>query len=236
MLFFPITIVDDFFPDPDAVLELAEKVDYDQPKKTNYPGVSSSKRLYEIDERLAQYTIKKMLSTYWDPDSHEFHWNVDSDFQKITPHKNPYLNKGLIHTDNIVGHLATAIVYLNKNDSYNAGTSFYYKKDGLESSLISSESINQSYIQQTNEFHETGVETERLTKEIENHRKHFEETMRVQAKYNRMVLFPSEMWHSQTTYGDETRYTVRCFVTDVLATVKPNKGMKARPPMLRYIN
>ena len=26
MLFFPITIVDDFFPDPDAVLELAEKV------------------------------------------------------------------------------------------------------------------------------------------------------------------------------------------------------------------
>ena len=236
MLFFPITIVDDFFPDPDSVLELAKKVDYDQPKRTNYPGVSTSLRLYQIDERLAQYTVEKLLSTYWDPDSHDFHWNVDSDFQQITPHQNPYLNQGLIHADNVVGHMCTAIIYLNKNDSYNAGTSFYYKKKGLESSLIFAEKVNQTYMDEVKDFHKTGIGTEELTKQIEEHRKNFEETMRVQAKYNRMVLFPSEMWHSQTTYGDETRYTVRCFVTDVLAMVKPNKGMKARPPMLRYMN
>ena len=114
------------------------------------------------------------------------------------------------------------------------GTSFYYKKKCVESTLIFAEKVNQTYMDEVKDFHKTGIGTEELTKQIEDHRKNFEETMR----YKNIIEWYCflQMWHSQTTYGDETRYTVRCFVTDVLATVKPNKGMKARLPMLRYIN
>ena len=49
----------------------------------------------------------------------------------------------------------------------------------------------------------------------EEQKQHFREVIRVQNVYNRLVLYPANMWHCQTSngkHGDPTRYTLRVFI------------------------
>ena len=46
---YPITIIDNFFDDPDAIVELANSLDYYAPETGNWPGVRT-KRLHECGE------------------------------------------------------------------------------------------------------------------------------------------------------------------------------------------
>ena len=61
MKFFPITIVDNFFERPDEVLDMAMNVEYNEPQRTNYPGVTS-KKISELNPSLFQWTMEKVVS------------------------------------------------------------------------------------------------------------------------------------------------------------------------------
>ena len=49
-------------------------------------------------------------------------------FQKIEPHEDNLLNKGIIHHDFIENEVFSGVIYLNDN-SVDSGTSFYELKD-----------------------------------------------------------------------------------------------------------
>ena len=102
------------------------------------------------------------------------------------------------------------------------------------------------YLEATKEYHRTGVSNPRLEELIIENRSKFNETIRIQQKANRMVLFPAEIWHAQTTYGTEDRYSVRTFVNNanikqILPSdkstastfVKSNNTVQGRWPMQR---
>ena len=215
-LYFPLTIIDGIFGNPEEVLELAKSLEYQEPSGTNYPGVASKKTIAEIDVNLAKYCCQQIFSPFWDPRDHDIEWHVVQDFQKITPHsdRGHLLNNGLIHADNNVGQLATAIIYLNDAPEGDVGTSFYEKKKDFKSTFITGSTVPPEYLKATQEYHRTGVSTPRLEELVREHRSKFNETMRIQQKANRMVLFPAEIWHAQTTYGGEDRYSVRTFVNN----------------------
>ena len=209
-LYFPLTIIDGIFGIPEEVLKLAKSLEYQEPSGTNYPGVASKKTIAEIDVDLAKYCCQQVFSPFWDPRDHEIEWHVVQDFQKITPHsdRGHLLNNGLIHADNNVGQLATAIIYLNDAPEGNVGTSFYEKKKDFKSTYMTGSTVPPEYLEATKEYHRTGVSNPRLEELIIEHRSKFNETIRVQQKANRMVLFPAEIWHAQTTYGTEDRLSL----------------------------
>jgi len=247
-IYFPITVIDGIFHNPEEVLELAKSVEYHEPMGTNYPGVTSKKTLVEIDIDLAKYCCQEIFSPFWDPRDHAISWHTVQDFQKITPHsdRGHLLNNGLIHADNNVGQIATAIIYLNDAPEGDVGTSFYEKKKDFKSTFITGSTVPPEYLKATQDYHRTGVSTPRLEELVREHRSKFNETMRIQQKANRMVLFPAEIWHAQTTYGTEERYTCRTFINDAhveqtipsekstaSTVVKSSKTIQARWPMQR---
>jgi len=230
MIYFPLTVLDDVFVHPQQVLDLAKSVEYEKPLGKNYPGVASNKQLQEIDTDLAMYVLQTIMSPFWDPRDHVINFNSLQDFQKIIPHsdKDSLFNKGLIHTDNNRGQLATAIIYLN--DCENGGTSFWRRK---RNHYITGSTVPPDYLQITQEYHRTGIVTDELEQKLIEHRNKFDETMRVEAKAGRMVIFPADIWHSQTTYGTETRYTLRTFLLDAKVTIGNITEKPARWPMQR---
>jgi len=247
-LYFPLTIIDGIFANPEEVLKLAKSLEYQEPAGTNYPGVASKKTIAEIDIDLAKYVCQQVFSPFWDPRDHEIEWHVVQDFQKITPHsdRGHLLNNGLIHADNNVGQLGTAIIYLNDAPEGNVGTSFYEKKKDFKSTYMTGSTVPPEYLEATKEYHRTGVSNPRLEELIIEHRAKFNETIRIQQKANRMVLFPAEIWHAQTTYGTGDRYSVRTFVnsanikqilpsdkSNASTLIKSKNTVQARWPMQR---
>tara|TARA_B000000557_G_scaffold244500_1_gene226170 strand:+ start:432 stop:1103 length:672 start_codon:yes stop_codon:yes gene_type:complete len=206
MKFFPLTILDDFFENPDEVLKLAEEVDYQNTGQNSFPGQVSNLTLDKINFDIFFYTMKRILSLYWEGECEE-NFQVTMQFHKILPHDDSLLNKGIIHHDFIQNEVFSGVIYLNEN-AIDSGTSFFELKEKYQNYNTSNEFFK--HLETTKKYH-GGIEESDLKSILRKHRNKFQETMRVQSKKNRMVLYPSGYWHSQTTYGQNTRYTIRYF-------------------------
>ena len=206
MKYFPITILDDFYENPDEILKLAKEVDYQKEGENTYPGCVSNLTVDKINYDLFFYTMKKIISIYWEGECNE-NFEVTMQFQKIEPHEDNLLNKGIIHHDFIENEVFSGVIYLNDN-SVDSGTSFYELKDNHKNYNKTDEFHR--HLQVTKQYH-SGRVHHNIKSILRKHRNKFQELMKVQSKKNRMVLYSSGDWHSQTTYGQDTRYTIRYF-------------------------
>ena len=125
---FPITIVDNFFEDPDAIVKEAKTLKYFNPQTGNWPG-TRTKNLHLELPKLHMYFTQKLNSIFFEenPD----YWNTTCHFQAIDPlHEDQYhkKNRGWIHTDDNTWF--GGIVYLNKDPEPDTGTSIYSAKYG----------------------------------------------------------------------------------------------------------
>ena len=70
---FPITIVDNFFDDPDAIVEVANNLKYFNPQGGHWPG-TRTKNLHIDAPRLHMYFTQKLNSIFFgdNPD----YWNL----------------------------------------------------------------------------------------------------------------------------------------------------------------
>jgi len=221
--YFPLTVIDNFFPDLEYVLELSRKIEYLDLGPTPFPG-KISKDLQCVDKYLYEWVVKKILNTFWDTLSSRVTVQAQVDFQKIEP--STKFNDGLIHHE--IDPKCAAIVYLNESPVYNSGTSFYQLKK--EYRYYNEECPEyDEYVKETTSFH-GGKQSPNYEKVVEDHKEKYEEVIRIQPKQNRMILYSPEMWHSQTNYGDETRYTMRCFIHSVCVK---HENREIMCPMLR---
>ena len=204
MRLFPTLVVDDFLEDPDYVLCLATNAEYNDPGHTNYPGVASKKKIHELDQELFDTILQKIFGYYWDLNN-PVKFRVDMEFQKIE--KN---GQGIIHLDTTYGALGAGVIYLNQNPEKDTGTSFYELLDlGYR--------IEEEFLDPVARYH-AGEHVDGIDRICEKHYNMFEETMRVQNQYNRLVTYDSNVWHTATSYGDQTRYTLRFFINELEST------------------
>ena len=209
MRFFPTTVIDDFFDYPDYVADLARNVKYSEPQLQWYPGRASVKKIHEIDKELYSYILDKIISVFWDTKYHTVHLDARMDFQKIEPYSdtNSILNTGSIHADTDALSLA-GIVYLNRNPEKDMGTSIYNLKKEHQFYCAPREYT------EALQRHNSGMFIPDMERLYKDHCDKYEETMKVQNKYNRLVLYSPELWHSATSYGTRgTRYTLRFFIS-----------------------
>tara|TARA_B100000965_G_C19597336_1_gene760845 strand:- start:294 stop:998 length:705 start_codon:yes stop_codon:yes gene_type:complete len=214
MHLFPVTVIDDFFPNVQEVLDLAKSQEYERFGEANYPGVTSKDYINNFNPVLTNFTINKIVNLFWDTTLHKWKGEYNLDFQLITPMApvESILNEGLVHRDDEAGWKLTGVCYLNSTSCLNTGTTFYEKKNW------SSWNADVTYLKQARHFFKTGEIGEGFEKRVKENRELFTETIKVQSKPNRMLLFPSGMFHSQTNYGIDPRYTLRVFIRSL--TVK----------------
>ena len=125
---YPVTIVDNFFEDPDAVVEMANNLKYYNPNTGNWPG-TRTKQLHVEDDRFFNMFGTKIHNLFYE--SPPEYWNLQCHFQLINPFcddKYSKKNRGWVHQDHDTWF--GGIVYLTKNPESDTGTSIYKSKNG----------------------------------------------------------------------------------------------------------
>jgi hypothetical protein len=205
----PLTIVDDFFDDPNAIRNFALSQEFSPDPTGQWPGVRTQS-LHLIDNDIFDIFTKKYFSLFFPVE--KIGWSVDARFQKIGKH----YGEGWAHND--VGPIITGIVYLNPTPAPNSGTVLLDKR-----SLRSNSRLNDK---QTDKiaFYKNQASKEEVELFRQRNNNEFTDSVIVNAKYNRLVTFDSHLIHkAQDFYGDnnDERLTLVFFVQDVTTANTP---------------
>lgn len=186
----PTVISDNFFPNPDKIVDFALSQEYFPDDSGRSPG-KRTHQLYKLDSDLFEYTINKILEVV--SLEHSDCWEFDCGFQLIEPYtKDKYdpKNKGWVHNDKPT--LFGGIVYLNKNPEEDTGTSIYDLKNG--------------YPVERGKF-EVKKYKNVATKEFEDTQhainSQYVETISIKNVYNRLVMFSGNTYHAAQTFGNQ---------------------------------
>ena len=211
---YPITIVDNFFEDPDAIVETANSMRFYPPETGNWPG-SRTKQLYIENERLFNYVGEKIHNLFHDT-SPEY-WKLQAHFQRISPfHQEKWnrKNRGWIHQD-IDTHFG-GIIYLTKDPEPDTGTSVYKLKNGYgtqtKEEIAVKEQLYLDTLSLTDEEYDTVYDTVH---------DQYVETVKVENVYNRLVLFNGKTHHGVKTFGTKDRLTLNFFGMEMTGKLPP---------------
>ena len=200
---YPITIVDNFFEDPDGIVEIANELKYYTPNTGNWPG-QRTKNLHVEESRFFKYFGTKLHLLFYETVPE--YWNLQCHFQMIHPFcddKNSKKNRGWIHRD--IDTWFGGIVYLKKDPEPNTGTSVYKVKKGYSHQYAKE-------IEQKEALYRSEVVSDSdYTKAYDSMRDQFEETVTVTNVYNRFVMFNGNTHHGVQTFGTTPRLTLNFF-------------------------
>lgn len=127
----PVTVVDNFFDDPDSVREFALAQNYTL-SPGHYPGFRSQ-RLDIVDQLFEQKFTEKAFSLFFDFEVHEVTWSVESSFQVIPAS----FEEGWVHDDRSPdGWNVAGLIYLHPDPAPNSGTSICSPKKNVDFSAL----------------------------------------------------------------------------------------------------
>ncbi len=177
-----VLVIDDFYQDPDVVRELALKAEYKNVTQLNYPGYQSLKAYVSraMTEKF-QSIIGAQIEV--DPMKHTF-----GKFRIMLKETGSRLK---VHLDGLSDW--TGVLYLNPPTQCDGGTAFYrHKATGL-SGRISDQAAHAFGYKSWSELERAIVEPDTLDSNA------WEETMCVEMRYNRLVLFNgNQLFHCHT--------------------------------------
>ena len=201
---YPVTIADNFFDEPDKIVDYAMKQTLYPNEDGRWPG-SRSDQIVNFNRELFDYTCMKICTLHH---TKPLTWNFEMSFQLITPfskHQYDTKNRGWVHVDKgdtVFG----GIIYLNKNPEKDTGTSIFGLKNGWVSQQWAALEIK--------EKHYRGEEVSDEEHEAAWHmlNDQFVETVSIENVYNRLVLFNCNTFHGVKTFGkNQDRLTISFF-------------------------
>jgi hypothetical protein len=225
---YPTIIQDNFFDDPDDIVEFAKLQTYTPEPDGFWPGSRASIVLQQQGDntytKFTRHVMDRMkeIGRFAVPppeyQSGNLNLQVQIHFQTVDP-LNPdpqhILNRGFVHHDHAeVGPggpviQMTGIVFLNPKVSTSCGTTIY------QASAPADEIYTATDLKyHVNKTGQLPPHPQAHTKLIQ-HYEQFEETLMVKPVYNRLVSFDSRLWHGATclhTGTAEPRLTMVVFV------------------------
>lgn len=198
-----IKIHDNFFKNPDKVVDLASKMSYQ--RNEVYPGLRTTNLLESHDSdvrEFAKFFAKKIADDVF-YGIHNF--MIDIRFHKNDIFENSLANQGWIHADPVS---LAGLVYLNKSEiNINSGTSMFIKN--------SNDDFDTEDIQSRNNFNLTTEVTEDYLNDLNENHNNFIKTTQIGNVYNRLVAYDSKIWHCPNQYkltSDEQRLSLLFFI------------------------
>lgn len=209
--FFPI-VVDDFFDNPDVIRNLGLSLEKEQVGEQ--PGLRS-KQLWEIDGKLHNEILTKILSCYFDTDYFNITWESSNmnfhENESFHEAKTNIANKGWIHQDvDVMGSDQLAgLIYLTPDIDQDSGTSLYKLKPDAWIKPIAEE--KEDYLK---------------------HRAKFDRKLEFKNFYNRLVTYDTQEWHGASSYWSDPKKDNRMTLTFFIGGIQcqsdfPLKRMKS---------
>ena len=189
MNYYPISVVDNFFEDPDEVRKFALTQQYEYCHEIKdiaytFPG-SRTKDLSIIHPELYQKVCHKLTSIFHNFEHDILRWKITTCFQSVTQD----FDRGVIHHD--ANTVFAAVLYLTPEPQKNSGTTLY--KEG--------KSFNQSRYEAALKAND-----ERFKKNQSvdtSYHQMFDEIVTVQNTYNTLIFYEGHHHHSANEFfGD----------------------------------
>ena len=210
---YPITIIDDFFEDPDAIVKMADSFKYYPPDTGNWPGMRT-KQLHVVADRFFHYFGEKVHLLFHDKSPN--YWNMQTHFQKIKPFsKDQYdpLNRGWVHQD--IDTYFGGIVYLTKDPEPDTGTSIYKTNTGFAMQWEKEIKMKEAH------YRGEDIDLDEYNAAWHNAHEQYEETVKVSNVYNRFVMFNNKTHHGVQTFGTKERLTLNFFGMEMTGKIPP---------------
>ena len=123
MNLYPVTIIENFYENPDAIraFALAQEYTFCQHRQNLeyvYPG-SRTKDLFDLDAVLHGKICKKLVSVFHNAEHDMMQWAISTSFQSVTAE----YNQGVLHTDQ--NTIFAGVLYLTPDAPLNGGTSLF---------------------------------------------------------------------------------------------------------------
>ena len=189
-MYFPITIIDDFYENFNEIKDYVLNLDYKDKKFPSMAG-KTSEPLVELNKGLFDKVARKILVLHYGRISN-LHFDCDSFFDKIEGYGEEYDKKGWVHTDD--DNMLTGLLYIQGD--YNEGTSFY-KPNILGSCDYSN--LEYKHLLYRNQK----IEPDLYNEKLKEHNSRFDEVLKVNLVPNRLVLFDSSIYHAADGFGSK---------------------------------
>lgn len=211
MNLYPVTVVDNFYDNPDAIRKfaLAQKYKF-RHEETGvdyvYPGCRTQD-LHALDSALQAKVLKKLISVFHIPEHDRMQWAISSSFQSVSE----IYKQGVIHTDN--NTIFAGVLYLTPDAPLNSGTSLYTTNNTFthekykRASEINDERFKAGEIVMDTEFHSM-----------------FDEVVRINNVYNTLILFEGDIFHAANNFFGTTLQDSRLAQVFFVNKIDANKA------------
>jgi len=211
----PNIVLDNFFPDPDKIVDYALNQQFYPDKNGTWPGKRTNP-LHELDKNLFNSICNKILKILSLSLDNCNYWEFDMMFQLIEPYgesKYGLKNCGWVHCDHPA--VFAGIIYLNKNPEKDTGTIIYSEKFGYSNfNMKNIESKRKNFLGEevcNSQFEEDYYEAN----------SQFEESIVINNVYNRILMFSGNQYHSAQTYGFSQKRLTLVFFCKSIALNNP---------------
>ena len=209
---YPNLIVDNFFEDPDSIVDLSVSgIKYTPSSDGRWPGLRSN-YLHRIYPRLFDFICSKITHLFYDTCKS---WTYEITFQKVNPFsENQYDKKncGWVHSDesNFGG-----VIFLTKNPDKDTGLNIFNLKNGFYSITDDETKVKRKH------FLGGSVDDTTYNQVYDSYHEQFEETVKIKNVFNRLVLFNRNTYHAVQTFGTKERLTISFFNYGIRNKIPP---------------
>ncbi len=209
MKLYPVTVINDFYDDPDAIRKfaLAQKYAYcHEMKNISYvfPG-ARTKDLFELNPALYERICKKLVSVFHIPEHDLMRWAISTSFQIVGEE----YGSGLIHQDQ--NTIFAGVLYLTPNAPLDSGTSLFRK--------------NKTYNEVR--YKDGGKENDERFRNKQpidlSYHSMFDEVVRVNNVYNTLILFEGDIHHCANNFFGTTKENSRLAQVFFVNKIDANK-------------
>lgn len=191
MNLYPVTIIENFYENPDAIRKfaLAQKYTFCHERQNLeyvYPG-SRTKDLFDLDSALHEKICKKMVSVFHNSEYDYMRWAISTNFQSVTDE----YKDGVIHTD--TNTIFAAVLYLTPDAPLNAGTSLFKPNKNFD------EDKYQRALDENDKKFRAGE----IVMDTSYHTM-FDEIVRVNNVYNTLILYEGQHYHAANQFFGKT--------------------------------
>lgn len=191
MNLYPVTIIENFYENPDAIRAFALAQEFKRcgdevNPKYGWPG-SRTKDLFSLDKALFEKVCKKLVSIFHNTEHDYMRWAIASSFQSSTAD----YGGGVMHTDKDT--IFAGILYLTPNAPLNGGTSLYRKNATFdEEKYTRALDLNDATYKSNGKIAPT------------DYHSMFDEIVRVNNVYNTLILFEGRHFHTANQFFGDT--------------------------------
>ena len=191
MNLYPVTIIENFYENPDAIRKFALAQEYtfchDRPNlEFVYPG-GRTKDLFDLDNTLHEKISKKLVSIFHNSEHDYMRWALSTNFQSVGAE----YNAGVIHTDHDT--IFAGVLYLTPDAPLNGGTSLFKKNKTFQES---------QYLQALDD-NDARFRTGKIQMDTAYHSM-FDEIVRVNNVYNTLIIYEGRHFHAANQFFGKT--------------------------------